>query len=101
MSYYNTNNETGSTLKTSRGKAENQADRVMYHASKEILFSADAMWNKHFAHLYPLTSIRRAITDLSKDGLLVKTDSMATGMYGKKVHQYRITDDQLVLELDN
>lgn len=34
-------------------------------------------------HLWPLTSIRRAITNLTNDDLLVKLDLQRTGIYGR------------------
>ena len=37
----------------------------------------------------PLTSIRRAMTDLTAEGMLVKTDYRVEGSYGKKVHTWR------------
>lgn len=37
-----------------------------------------------FGQQYPLTSIRRSITDLTSAGDLVKTDNMRAGMFGEK-----------------
>jgi len=34
----------------------------------------------------PITSVRRAITDLTTEEKLVKTDIMKKGKYGKEVH---------------
>ena len=34
----------------------------------------------------PLTSIRRAMTNLSNEGKLIKTDVKIEGMYGKQEH---------------
>jgi len=38
----------------------------------------------------PLTSIRRAISDLTKEGYLVKTDRMVKGIYGEPNHIWRV-----------
>ena len=38
----------------------------------------------------PITSIRRAITDLTNEGKLVKTNSLKKGNYGKKCHCWKL-----------
>ena len=47
-----------------------------------------------FAHdqevSWPITSIRRAITDLTNAGKLTKTDTMKLGRYGKHVHTWKL-----------
>ena len=89
--YYNTNNETGPTLKSSRLKAETQKDKVLKFFELNMkCMSADQVWGFLFDKSVPVTSIRRAVTDLSTDGYLVKTEHMVDGMYGKKVHLYRL-----------
>ena len=69
MAYYNTNRETGSTLSLSWGKANKQ---------------------EHYGKRYPLTSIRRAISNLTDNGKLMKLERMVMGNYGKKVHTWRL-----------
>lgn len=38
---------------------------------------------------WPLTSIRRAITNLENAGALVKTDTLVQGIYGRDEHTWR------------
>jgi hypothetical protein len=45
----------------------------------------------------PLTSIRRAMTNLTEDGQLVKTDLQRTGPYGKPEHLWRLPAGQIPL----
>ena len=50
------------------------------------------MVHKAFNNVWPLTSVRRAITNLSSDGELVKTNDKVTGIYGKPEHLWRLND---------
>ena len=38
----------------------------------------------------PITSVRRAITDLTTEDKLIKTDIMKKGIYGKEVHCWKL-----------
>ena len=38
---------------------------------------------------WPITSIRRAISTLTKQGNLTKTDELRKGKYGKKTHTWK------------
>lgn len=40
----------------------------------------------------PLTSVRRAITNLTDMGLLVKTNVKREGIFGKPCHTWRLAD---------
>ena len=90
--YYNTNKEFGDELKNSNTKAKSQEDAIMVLFRDRIKLSASEVW-----HIYddkgntPITSIRRAITNLYKNGVLVKTDETKDGIYGKKEHIYKIS----------
>lgn len=49
-------------------------------------FSPSDIWNFFITntnHNWPLTSIRRSITDLTSDGVLTKLDETKKGLYGK------------------
>ena len=43
-----------------------------------------------FLKAWPITSVRRAITNLTTAGELVKTNSTVTGMYGKPEHLWSL-----------
>ena len=51
-----------------------------------------SMVHKAFNNVWPLTSVRRAITNLSSDGELLKTNDKVTGIYGKPEHLWRLND---------
>jgi len=88
--YYNTNNEKGDVLKKSKAKVSRQERMILAmfqsvggrHAPHHVL--------AQFGHKYPITSIRRALTNLADAGLLEKTDHMTMGNYGKMVHTWRL-----------
>lgn len=48
-------------------------------------------------HQWPLTSVRRAITNLTDDGRLVKLARQRTGIYGKPEHHWALPGHQLEL----
>lgn len=94
MDYFNTNQETGATLENSIAAARRQQERILaifrYFAGS--CFSPEEI-HKVFSQNVPLTSIRRAITNLTKAGKLEKTPHMTFGKYGKKVHMWRYAGD--------
>ena len=89
-SFYNTNNETGSTLEKSEAKAVKQEDAILDIYIKVKKLSASEVWNRYGKEQFiPITSIRRGITNLCNSGHLQKTDDTVTGIYGKQEHIYR------------
>ena len=87
--YYNTNNETGSKLKASRSKTSRQRDIILNIFKRGTTLSPEDVLR--FSGLKaPITSIRRAITDLTDEGLLEKTEIRKKGIYGKLVHTWRL-----------
>lgn len=101
MSYYNTTNEKGETLKKSRKKAESQ-DAVILKTFKKFTELGltperclrhlrimedlnDNRWAKT-----PIVSVRRSFSNLKNKGLIYKTEIMANGDYGKKVHTWKL-----------
>ena len=99
MAYYNTNNETSNTLQRSWNQAKKQK-KLIYHIFTSLWSDETGTYfaphqikdilSDRYDENYPLTSIRRAITDLTADGMLVKTDYRVEGSYGKKVHTWRV-----------
>ena len=95
MAYYNTNNETGEELQASRRKSSKQKTEVLsvFLTYPTTPLSPDDIHSfikdnseEPDAQLWPITSIRRAITDLTKDRKLYKTSIKKMGSYGKRVH---------------
>ncbi len=91
MSYYNTNKEEGDELFQSERKAQSQEELIITLFSKGEYLTPDeilAICNED--HNYPITSIRRALTNLTNKGMLVKTDRFKIGRYGKKTHTWSL-----------
>ena len=89
MTYYNTNRESGETLQESCQKTKTQEEMVL-----GFFQLAPDPWPPHavrsivFNNRVPLTSVRRAITNLTLEGKLIKTDTMVMGSHGKMVHTW-------------
>ena len=91
MSYYNTNNETGNTLTTSRTRVNVQ--------EREIIAAFNGRPGRKMTpfdvqddvgHHVPITSIRRAITNLTSRGVLTKSETMKMGRHGKMNHCWEL-----------
>lgn len=81
--YYNTTNETGQMLINFQNEASKQEFRVLDLFKKKKYLSPSQAW-KHFeSEGIPLTSIRRAITNLTNDGFVVKTEQKVKGLFGR------------------
>ena len=84
--YYNTTNQGGKQLKLNWDKAINQKQKVLgvflltptaHYCPDDVLMVLKELNKKD--NNAPITSIRRAISDLTKDGYLVKTDRKVMG----------------------
>ena len=87
--YYNTTNENGSLLKKNMKQATNQEQLTL------AVFQAYDVWqflidNESINEQTPLTSIRRAITDLSNKDKLVKTHMKVLGSAGRSTYTWRL-----------
>jgi len=91
LSYYNTTHLTGFELKESRRKANTQEDRILtfFEKNADKAFSPEEIQTYCMMANRPLTSVRRAITNLTKEGCLRKTSHMKPGNYGKPVHTWQ------------
>lgn len=86
--YHNTNSEKGATLKESNFKARTQEEAIYnFFKQHQGLYTAEEVHNKMLSD-HPLTSTRRAISNLSNSELLYKSEEMKMGKYGKKIHCY-------------
>ena len=91
--YYNTTNETGSLLRKKTKKANNQKHKCLsyFQANPYTMYTPEMLHNNLVAtndinENTPLTSIRRAFSDLSKEGYIIKTSEKHIGNYGR--HSY-------------
>jgi predicted HTH transcriptional regulator len=79
MSYFNTTNENGKQLEIFNESAKNQEEQIL-NLMKLYKKLSPSDVNKYFTN-YPLTSVRRALTNLSNQGKLIKTDEKKIGIY--------------------
>jgi Fe2+ or Zn2+ uptake regulation protein len=92
MSYYNTNKEEGDQLLQSENNAHTQEQQIIKLFSNGEYLSPDEILDIcNQEHNYPITSIRRALTNLTNKGLLVKTDTFKLGKFGKKTHTWSLS----------
>lgn len=87
--YYNTNGIDEELLAKYRAK-NNKQERLIYEM---FLERPDSYLTSHdvedlMAGRYPRTSVIRACNTLMNDGLILKTDHMVIGKYGKQCHTY-------------
>ena len=86
MAFYNTINENPSELARSHTKAKTQEQKIINCFNQyETPLSPSMVLNISGLNC-PITSIRRAMTNLSDDGKLEKTKEYVIGNYGKKEH---------------
>ena len=93
--YYNTLNESKTVVKESKEKAKKQKDQIfaIFRHTLRPMTPAEIWEGYGYKNdNVPLTSIRRAITNLESEGLLKKTDIQKPGAYGKMNHcwEYKI-----------
>jgi hypothetical protein len=93
--YYNTNDETGETLQRSRNTSTKQEGLILSIFETYPNEGLTPFDIEDFAHdqevSWPITSIRRAITDLTNAGKLTKTNTKKLGRYGKLVHTWKLS----------
>ena len=102
MSYFNTTNESGTTLNNNVAKAKSQEEEIIdffkYVNSFNEFNSTPSelqMLNLKLK-IYPITSIRRALTNLTKQGKLIKTDEKRIGMYGRSEYVWKLNENTCV-----
>lgn len=89
--YYNTNKERGGTLNKSRARAMTQQERIMaYYNDFPGYYCTPDELKRMVLFGAPITSVRRALTNLTDAGLLVKSNHMKMGEHGKMVHTWRL-----------
>lgn len=91
MTYFNTNNETGETLAASRQQVATQQEVILdiFKENPGALFTPFDI-KARVRQNWPITSIRRAMTNMSDDGELVKTDIQKEGGYGKANYCWKL-----------
>lgn len=101
MSYFKTTNESGTTLKNNVAKAKSQEEEILklfkldfkhWKDLKEYLGMSPTDLIDYFPE-YPITSIRRALTNLTKQGKLIKTNEKRIGMYGRSEYVWKLNEN--------
>jgi len=92
MSYYNTIEEVGSALTESNKKTKKQEELIFDLFVKTNQPLSPSMVLSQAGLNCPITSIRRAMTDLCKAGRIVKTDRQVKGIYGKAEHLWELPE---------
>jgi hypothetical protein len=94
MSFYNTIEEEGQDLVQSYEKGKTQEKIILecFNSCKEPL--SPSMVLSQTGLNCPITSIRRAMTNLSNDGKLEKTTDYTLGTYGKREHLWCLPESE-------
>ena len=94
MTFYNTIEEAYDELAESQAKAKTQEEKILdcFYAYDTPL--SPSMVLAKLGLNCPITSVRRAMTNLSKEGFLQKTNDYVTGNYGKKEHLWSLSENQ-------
>ena len=88
--YYNTNDESGETLQNRRQNSDKQKDVIyrVFESNPNMTLTPFEI-EAAVAQSWPITSIRRAITDLTSEGKLEKTEIKRMGPYGKQTYCWK------------
>jgi hypothetical protein len=91
--YHNTTNQTGEKLKQYQLFTETQDIKVLdfFKKYKDREITPCEVWKNIFdTYSVPITSVRRSINTLTKDGYLIKTKNKKIGLYGKPAHKWKL-----------
>jgi len=90
MTFFNTTKETGELLELSHEKAKTQEESiyVFFLLCNEPL--SPSMVLNQLQLNCPITSVRRAMSNLTTQGRLEKTGQMVKGAYGKNENLWKI-----------
>ncbi len=89
-SFYNTIGLQGDELAQATYRAGSQEAIVLefFRRNRDTMFGPSEIHQRLFSPRIPLTSIRRAITNLTTAGYLRKTEAQTLGAYGQKEHYW-------------
>lgn len=95
--YYNTTNEKGDKLLSNLKKAKNQKEIVLskFQTNWNTEYTPEIMEHELKSENLinqntPLTSIRRAFSDLKKEGYITKTDHKHIGHFGRMTYLWKL-----------
>jgi len=97
--FYNTVHNTGRRLEHRIKKANNQKHKCLsyFQANPYTMYTPEMLHKslvatKDINENTPLTSIRRAFSDLSKEGYIIKTSKKHIGNYGRHSYLWILKD---------
>ncbi len=90
--YFNTTGLKNPELAEVQQKTKSQTEAVLafFQRHEGVTFSAWETWKYMKLKNVPITSIRRAISDLERAGKLVETGNLRIGNYGRKCKCWRL-----------
>lgn len=93
--YHNTTDSRGRQLEEYEAKAITQDQRVLrfFQSNPNATFTPSEVLNYAFSHLLPrppVTSVRRAMSNLTAPGKLEKTTEQRIGPYGRPEYTWRL-----------
>lgn len=97
MNYYNTTDQRGDVLLKYHSKAKSQEDFILGIFQTRGSMSASEVFKQMPSNYVPITSVRRAMTNLKTEGKIRITNRRVKGMYGRDEIVYEITKQQLTL----
>ena len=88
--YYNTNKTDNQQVKSFSSKAKSQEHIIykLFVTANQPISPSNIFKSLNF--IWPITSIRRAITNLATENKIIKTSDTVKGMYGKKEHLWSL-----------
>ncbi len=98
--FHNTTHSSGAELALYESTAKNQDVAVLaiFRSRMREALTPSQVWGLIDTRA-PLTSIRRAITNLTNAGFLVKTERQDRGPYGKPEHLWRYIPPEQQLDM--
>ena len=89
--YYNTTSQEGEALKERRRVTGKQNLKVL-EIMRNLKEATPSRVHAYVLTASPLTSIRRALSTLTDDGYLVKTEEQKMGPFGHPEHVWKIKE---------
>ena len=99
--YHNTTHQEGEKLREYQAKAGSQDERILAYMKSfrfGTQFTPTMLHRAVFDFSCPITSVRRSLSNLTLAGVLVKTDMLSEGMYGREEHNW-VLKEPVQLEL--
>lgn len=93
--YHNTTNQSKKFVYNAFKKCKNQEEKVMTMINSHKRLTASQVWKLYFDTVKPpLTSLRRALSNLTHEGKLTKEDKTKIGLYGAPEHYYTLNESK-------